>query len=60
MIYTHILTYLLGEDLHGFENPRGRKQSDQHLGYLLYIGDYTLSIYIPGSISLRTYFGVLS
>ena len=40
MIYTHILTYLVGEDLHRFENPCGRKQSDQNLGYLIDRGLY--------------------
>ena len=59
MIYTQILPYLLGEDLHRFENPCGRKQSDQNLSYLS-IGDYTLCIYIPGIFPLRTHFRVLS
>ena len=62
MIYTHILTYLLGEDLHRFENPCGRKQSDQNLGYLIDRGLYFIhiySLYIPGIFSRRKYFRVL-
>ena len=45
MIYTHILTYLLGEDLHRFENPCGRKRSDQNLGYLIDRGLYFIHIF---------------